>query len=167
MNLVHQSPDRLELEHRPMSWIVGLGIVTAMLLLFTLKALIDGEFGGVAIGGLMTLAIGWVWLTQVFLTVRLGADRGSDRLKITTISAFGEKFRERALADLTGAEVDTRYCESNSSAETALVLRFGSERHPIRLYRPDPADLLQAAAAINAWLGQAPTANTPSGDEQP
>ncbi|MFW6340682.1 MAG: hypothetical protein ACOC0Q_07420 [Wenzhouxiangella sp.] len=167
MKVTSQSCERLELEHRPISWIVGMGITTAMLLLFTLKALIDGEFGGVAIAGLMTLAIDWVWLTQAFVTVRLNADRASDRLKITTTSAFGENFRERALADLTGAEVDTRYCESSSSAKTALVLRFGSERHPIQLFKPDPADLLQAATAINTWLGQAQTTNNPSGDEQP
>ena len=164
MNLVHQSPERLELEHRPMSWIVGLGIVCAVLLLGVLKALIEGELTGVAIAGLMLLVIGWVWLTRIFLTVRLSADRGNDSLRITTISLFGEKFRERALADLTGAEVDTRYRESDSSAEAALVLMFGSERHPIQLFKPDPGDLLQAAESINAWLKQGQPRTEPAGE---
>ena len=164
MNVINQSPERLELEYRPMSWIVGLGMVCAVLLLGALKALFDGELTGVAIASLMLLAIGWVWLTQIFLTVRLSADRGNGSLRITTISLFGEKFRERALADLTGAEVDTRYRESDSSAEAALVLMFGSERHPIQLFKPDPGDLLQAAESINAWLTQAQTRPAKAGD---
>lgn len=165
MNVTDQSPERLELEHRPMPWIIGLGMVCAALLLFATMALIEGEFAGVAIAGLMVLAVGWVWLTQVFLTVRLSADRDEDRLKITTISLFGEQFRERALADLTGAEIDTRYRETDSSAEPSLVLRFGSERHPIKLFKPDPADLLQAAESINAWLNRAQARPGNSGDQ--
>ncbi|MDT8439875.1 MAG: hypothetical protein RQ729_12800, partial [Wenzhouxiangellaceae bacterium] len=154
MNITNHSPQRLELEHRPTHWIIGLGLICAALLLFALKALFDGEWTGVAIAGAMLAGVGWVWLTQVFLTVRLSAEQDGDRLKITTISLFGEKFRERELADLTGAEVETRYSETSSTREAGLVLKFGSERHPISLFKPDPADLLQAAESINAWLKQ-------------
>jgi hypothetical protein len=164
LNITGLSPERLEFEHRPMNWIVGLGIVCAALLLFLLKALIDGALPGVAIASLMLLAIAWVWLTQIFLTVRLSADRGTGILRITTISLFGETFRERPLDDLTGAEVDTRYRESDSSAEPTLVLRFGSERHPIQLFKPDPADLLQAAEAIKGWLNQHQPGTEPAGE---
>jgi hypothetical protein len=164
MQLLNKSTSRLELEHRPMQWIVGLGIVCAVLVLALLKALIELAFGGMAISAVLLAAIGWIWLTKIFVTVRLLADRDAGTLRIATVSRFGEKFRERDLDDLTGAEVETRYRETNSVAEPGLVLKFGSERHRMDLFKPDPAELLQAAEAINAWLAQAPIRHSGAGD---
>ena len=163
MQIVNLSEMRLELEYRPQQWIIGLGLVCAVLALASLKALFEGEFGGAGIALVMLAAIGWIWLTQIFLTVRLTADQNAGALRITTVSFFGEKFRERDLSDLTGAEVETRFDESNSSAEPGLVLRFGSERHRMSLFKPDPAELLQAAESINAWLAQSSTASVQPG----
>lgn len=165
MQLVQQTQQKLELEHRPMHWIIGLGLVCAILAIGLLKALFEAEFGGAAIAGVMLGVIGWVWLTQIFLTVRLIADCNAGTLRISTTSLFGERFKERALGELTGAEVETRYSEDNSNAEPGLVLKFGDERHPMRLFRPDPADLLQAAAAINTWLAQAAIPQSKSTEE--
>lgn len=167
MQLLSKSTSRLELEHRPMQWIVGLGIACAVLVLGLLKAMLEGEFGGMAISAVLLAAIGWIWLTKIFVTVRLLADRDAGTLRIATVSRFGEKFRERDLADLTGAEVETRYRETNSVAEPGLVLKFGSERHRMDLFKPDPAELLQAAEAINSWLAQASIRQSVVGDPAP
>lgn len=167
MDVVNQSPERLELEHRPMQWIVGLGTVCAVLVLGLLKALFEGEFGGAGIAAFMLATIGWVWLTRIFVTVRLTADRDTGTLRIATVSRFGEKFRERDLADLTGSEVETRFDEYHSGAEPGLVLCFGSERHRMELFKPDPADLLQAAEAINAWLARTPAVQSSATPNQP
>ncbi len=165
MQLVQQTREKLELEHRPMHWIIGLGLVCAILAIGLLKALFEAEFGGAAVAAVMLAVIGWVWLTQIFLTVRLVTDHSAGTLRISTTSLFGERFKERALADLSGAAVETRYSEDNSSAEPGLVLKFGDERHPMKLFKPDPADLMQAAAAINAWLAQARTTATNAGEK--
>jgi hypothetical protein len=166
MRILDVSKMRLELEYRPQQWIIGLGMVCVVLAIALLKALFGGEFGGAGIASVMLAAIGWLWLTRIFQTVRLTADRDAGTLRITTVSLFGEKFRERDLTDLTGAEVETRFDESLSSAKPSLVLQFGSERDRMNLFKPDPADLLQAAESINAWLAQSSTTSLQPGDPQ-
>lgn len=166
MRILNVSKMRLELEYRPQQWIIGLGVACAVLAIALLKALFGGEFGGAGIASVMLAAIGWLWLTRIFQTVRLTADRDAGTLRIATVSLFGERFRERDLTDLTGAEVETRFNESHSSAEPSLVLRFGSERHRMNLFKPDPADLLQAAESINAWLAQSSAPLLQPGDPQ-
>jgi len=167
MQILNASETKLELEYRPQAWIVGLGLVCAVLVIGLLKALFEGEFGGVAIAGVMLAFIAWVWLTRIFLTVRLTADRDAGTLRIATVSRFGEKFRERDLADLTGSEVETRFDENHSGAEPGLVLSFGSERHRLDLFKPDPADLLQAAESINAWLARTTAVESSATPRQP
>lgn len=169
MQVLNATETRLELEYRPMNWIIGLGIVCAILMIGLLNALFEAEFGGAAVAATMLAAIGWIWLTQIFLTIRLVSDRSAGTLRISKTSLFGEQFRERALGDLRGAEVETRFDENYSHAEPGLVLLFGQavphERVRIELFKPDPADLMQAAEAINTWLARA--ADIPSTDGEP
>lgn len=164
MQILNSNANRLELEHRPMQWIVGLGVVCAVLAIALLKALLEAQLGGVAISSLMLAALGWIWLTRIFLIVRLTADRDVGTLRITIVSRFGETFRERDLADLSGAEIETRYSETSSVAEPGLVLKFGNERHRMKLFKPDAAELLQAAEAINAWLEQTRSSQAVAGE---
>lgn len=157
MNIVHQSADRLALEHRPMAWMVGLGVMAAVLLIAAISALADGALGGAAVAGALLGAIGWVALTRVFRRVALVADRSTGVVGITTTTLLGEQAETHALADLLRAEVESRYRTTDSTVEPGLVLVLDRGDRPERLrldlFRPDPADLLQAEQQINGWLG--------------
>lgn len=88
-------------------------------------------------------------------------------MNISATSLPGEQFRERALAKLSGAEVETRYSETTSIAEAGLMLRFCTERFLVELFKPDPTDLLQAADLIENWMARANVnaVQTQSGEE--
>jgi hypothetical protein len=157
LNIVERSAERLELEHRPLSWMIGLSVIAAVLVIGMMRALADGALGGAGVAAAMLAAIAWVGLTKVFRRISLVADRGAGTLELKTTTLMGEQAEQHALTDFVRAEVDHRYSTTDSSADTGLVLVLGRGDPPDRLrldlFRPDPADLLQAEQSINGWLG--------------
>lgn len=174
MKVVHQTDAVLQLEHFPTPWVIGLGTVLGVLLMALVKALVEFEFGGMAIASLMILAIGWVWLTRIFRRLQILLNRDTNVLRISVTTPLGEQGTDYPLTELTRAEVQTRH-DSNSVAEPRLVLVLGNAEPPRRLwpdpFKPDAADLLQVSERINAWLasGSAPEHSTKSerGDVSP
>jgi len=166
MNVVRQTDTILQLEHFPMPWVIGLGAVQAVLVIGLFQALFDGAFGPVALMLMMLGAIGWIWLTKIFRRLQIVLDRAEGTLRISASTPLGEQAADYPLAELTGAEVQTRH-DSNSNPEPHLVLVLGNAAPPRQLwpdpFKPDPAELLSASASINAWLesGPAPGGSSP------
>lgn len=174
MHVVQLNDTTLQLEHFPVPWVIGLGAVQLVLLFALIKSLVDGAPGGVAISLVMLLVIGWLWLTKVYRRLRVVLDRERNALRISTTTLLGEHAAEYPLAELTGAEVETRH-GANSIPETRLVLLLGNAEPPRRLcpdpFKPDTVELLNASERINAWLASAatpqPAPGTASGDVRP
>lgn len=174
MHVVQLTDTTLQLEHFPVPWVIGLGMVQVVLLFALIKAVVDGALGGMAISLAMLLVIGWVWLTKVYRRLRVVLDRERSALRISTTTLLGEQAAEYPLAELTGAEVETRH-GANSIPETRLVLVLGNAEPPRRLwpapFKPDPVELLNASERINAWLAAAatpqPARGTAPGDTRP
>jgi hypothetical protein len=155
MNVVLQTDTRLQIEHLPIPWIIGLGAVCLVLLIGLIRALIEGAWGGALIAAVMLAALAWMCLTKIFTRLQIIFDRDTNSLTINATSLLGEQSASYPLADLTRAEIETRH-DSNSTPEPRLALVLGNAQSPQRLsadpFRPDPADLLHASERINAWL---------------
>jgi len=158
MQLIRASESRLELAHRPTEWMIGLGLVCVVLAIALLKALLELALNGVLISAVLLAALGWIGLTRIFVRQSLIADRNTNTLRFARVSLTGESHEDYPLAALRRAETETRYNEHSSRPEPGLVLELADVEPPRRLrlplFRPDPADLLQAADSINAWLAQ-------------
>lgn len=158
VNVSHQDAGRIELEHLPTQWVVGLGAVCLVLVIGLVRALIEGATEGALVALAMLAALSWILVTRVFRRVRLSADRGTGQLRISAGTLLGEWEETYPLADLLRVEVDTRYEESTSAPRPslALVLKEAGETRRVRLdlFRPRPEDLLSSSERVNAWLGK-------------
>jgi hypothetical protein len=168
VNISHQDASRIELEHVPTQWVIGLGAVCFVLLIGFVRALFEGAVQGALVALAMLAALSWFVLTRVFRRFRLVLDRGTGVVRVTASTVFGERETTYPLGDLLRVETDTRYEEGNSAAEPtlALVLADGGKPRRVRLdpFRPRPEDLLFASGRINAWLGTDPDTREEAGD---
>ena len=157
MQVVQQADDRIELEHVPTQWVIGLGAICLVLLIGLVRALAEGAMEGALVALAMLAALGWIILKHVFRRVRLVLDRGTAQARVSAITVFGARETEYPLGDLLRVEVDTRYEEDNSAVQPTLALVLADEGKPRRvrldMFRPAPEDLLSASGRINAWLG--------------
>lgn len=168
MRVIHQGDDRIELEHLPTQWVIGLGAVCFVLVIGLVRALFEGAIQGALLALAMLAALSWIVLTRIFRRVRLVVDRGAGQVRVSASTVFGENETTYPLADLLRVEVDTRYDEDDSTSEPtlALVLADGGKPRRVRLdpFRPRPEDLLDASERINAWLGTDSGAGRHAGD---
>jgi hypothetical protein len=168
MQVVHQAEDKIELEHVPTQWVIGLGAVCFVLLIGLVRALFEGAVQGALVALAMLAALSWLILTRIFRRVRLVLDRGAGEVRVGAITVFGERETTYPLSDLLRVEVDTRYEENNSAAEPTLALVLADAGKPRRVrldpFKPRPEDLLSASGRINAWLGTDPGARQQAGD---
>ncbi len=157
MNMMSEDDGRIELEHVPTQWVIGLGAVCFVLLVGLVRALFEGAVQGALVALAMLAALSWFVLTRVFRRLRLVLDRGTGVVRVTASTVFGERETTYPLGDLLRVEVDNRYEEGHSAAQPtlALVLADGGKPRRVRLdaFRPRPEDLLSASGQINAWLG--------------
>lgn len=159
---MHISDSRLALAHRPIPWMIGIGLLCTILCISLLKALLEVAIGGILISAFMLVTLGWIALTRIFVRLTLLADRDSDRLRLSRQTLGGISHQDYPLRSLRGAETEIRYSEHSSAAQPGLVLCLDDTQTTTRLrlplFRPDPADLLQASETINTWL-KAPPSN--------
>lgn len=157
MNVLRETDEVLELEHVPVPWIIGLGAVVMVLAIGLIRALVELSLEGILISLVMFAALSWIMLKWVVRRLRVVADRGAGTLRIIAWTPLGEGSASYPLPALLRAEIETRHDRNTSTPEPALVLVMGDASPPRRVrldpFRPDPADLLQACARINAWLG--------------
>lgn len=151
------SDSHLEIENRP---ILQSAILAGVMLLFVaggIGAIVDGAIG-TGIIALLLMALFYRYaLPQVVRLTQLRLDRSTGTIHLRVRGLHDRTEEKLALADLTRAEVRTRYGESGGKAEpqVVLVLRDGTglRRLPLDIYRADPEDALRIAGAINEWLG--------------
>lgn len=168
MNISYQDGGRIELEHVPAQWVLGLGAVCLVLLVGLVRALVEGAVAGALVALAMLAALSWVVLTRILCRFRLVLDRSTGQVRVSAGTVFGEREETYPLAALVRVEVDTRYEEGNSTAQPTLALVLADAGQPRRVrldpFRPRPEDLLSASARINAWLGTDPVAGRQAGE---
>ena len=149
MRVIESAPDRLVIEDRP----VPLALGTALLILLMILAALDGArdraeveaaLAGVAILGLAPI--------PAMERVRIGLDRGADRVRLEKVRVFGCTAVERPLGELERAAVESAPDEGGDLTLHRLALVFRAERMPVgRAFRAG-AGPREAASVINGWI---------------
>jgi hypothetical protein len=157
MKLIEDTPARLVVEDRP--WIIGTALTLSILLCLALAMGLYRESGWLTLGfGLASLLL--VVLFVVFVRrVIVIFDRDARALVIRTRSLTGDSKTALALADVTGAEVETSRSTSTSNDGSRSV---SVTHRPVLTTRTGPIPLTQVyssgsgaetiAAAVNRWL---------------
>ena len=157
MKLIEETPARLVVEDRP--WIIGTALTLGILLCLALAMGLFRESGWLTLGfGLASLLL--VVLFVVFVRrVIVIFDRDAQALVIRTRSLTGDSETTLALADVTGAEVETSRSTSTSNDGSRSV---SVTHRPVLTTRTGPIPLTQVyssgsgaetiAAAVNRWL---------------
>lgn len=158
MKVLYQDPHRLEIEHRPLKWMIGLGALAGVFALGGISALIDGKYGtGLVVLAMTGLAV-WIMLPRVVRTLRLQFDRAEASLVISFMTRSGEQSERLDLGRLIKADVDQRFEENNSTAEIQLMLVLGPDRPPERrvltVFQPAAEEVLYIVQVINQWLAE-------------
>jgi hypothetical protein len=152
------TPDRLEIRHRPLFWAVIFGCILFVLAVWGFAGLVEGDWIGALIALGLGLVMGWVVFRKILLSFSLILDRGGDLVSYK--DTRGEKVEGR-LSRLTSVACETRFRDDNGEAERALVLHFtkGDDPPRIRLaaFRLRTEDVLHAEHEISHWLAQTPT----------
>ena len=145
----------LTLDDRP--WFLGAGITLAALVAlgFGMSYLIVGDFGGailclLALGMCLMAFVAFVRRTMAFL------DRGTGRVVVRVASVFGETESGAALADVRGAEVDTKVAVRSKDRDTHRpVLRLADGKAlPLREVFISGGGAAETVDLVNGWLAR-------------
>jgi hypothetical protein len=157
MKLIEETPARLVVEDRP--WIIGTALTLGILLCLALAMGLFRESGWLTLGfGLASLLLAVLFVVFVRRVIVI-FDRDAQALVIRTRSLTGDSETTLALADVTGAEVETSRSTSTSNDGSRNV---SVTHRPVLTTRTGPIPLTQVyssgsgaetiAAAVNRWL---------------
>jgi hypothetical protein len=157
MKLIEETPARLVVEDRP--WIIGTALTLGILLCFALAMGLYRGSGWLTLGfGLASLLLAVLFVVFVRRVIVI-FDRDAQALVIRTRSLTGDSEMTLALADVTGAEVETSRSTSTSNDGSRSV---SVTHRPVLTTRTGPVPLTQVyssgsgaetiAAAVNRWL---------------
>ncbi len=157
MKLIEETPARLVVEDRP--WIIGTALTLGILLCLALAMGLYRESGWLTLGfGLASLLLAVLFVVFVRRVIVI-FDRDAQALVIRTRSLTGDSETTLALADVTGAEVETSRSTSTSNDGSRSV---SVTHRPVLTTRTGPVPLTQVyssgsgaetiAAAVNRWL---------------
>lgn len=157
MKLIEETPARLVVEDRP--WIIGTALTLGILLCLALAMGLYRGSGWLTLGfGLASLLLAVLFVVFVRRVIVI-FDRDAQALVIRTRSLTGDSETTLALADVTGAEVETSRSTSTSNDGSRSV---SVTHRPVLTTRTGPVPLTQVyssgsgaetiAAAVNRWL---------------
>ena len=157
MKLIEETPARLVVEDRP--WIIGTALTLGILLCLALAMGLFRESGWLTLGfGLASLLLAVLFVVFVRRVIVI-FDRDAQALVIRTRGLTGDSETTLALADVTGAEVETSRSTSTSNDGSRSV---SVTHRPVLTTRTGPIPLTQIyssgsgaetiAAAVNRWL---------------
>lgn len=158
MRMVHQSPTKLVLMHRPMLLCVALGAGAVLLLGVTLWNVAQAQWLKAALGLACTLGLiaPAIWFATERVDVTFDAHAQTVSLRIKRLS--GQSDEVIRLADLEKAMVQTHVGPSDSASahRVALVRKPGGPENilPLTTGYASGRGATDIVARINTWLEQ-------------
>jgi hypothetical protein len=152
MRIKSETPDMLIIEDRPVviALLLSAFVLAEVIAVFYLVA--EGEWAGVAMLGLGIPLLAVAFIVFVRRTI-VFLDRPGGMVTIRVASLIGQKENSLPLAEVTGAEVQTRRSSKGGSTHRpALRLTGGSAQELVTVYTSG-GGAGRVVGAINRWLG--------------
>lgn len=156
MQVVHETPQQLVVQDRPVIWAVVSGTIIFTMCTWGLAGLADGEFTGVLIALAIASAMAYVMLKFVVKVLDVRFNRPDNEIRVRTTTLLGKTEAIYPLGQLEQVSCDVRYSDDNGRPDYGILLRFVGRDAPADLrlesFQLSPEDALDVSGALSRWL---------------